>query len=156
VIVVDDGSTEESVTTLFDQLLRAGSWFNLRGWRVIRGENRYLGGARNVGWRAAKGQWVLFMDDDNYAKPYEVSVMVWAALHSGADIVTSANDYLPSATEPPTNETLPHGRYVPLGASLTTGMFENGFGDANALINKKVLEDPAINGWAEDDGYGVQ
>jgi glycosyltransferase involved in cell wall biosynthesis len=47
--------------------------FERRGWRIIRSQvNQYLGGARNTGFRATKGEYVVFMDDDNYAKPHEV------------------------------------------------------------------------------------
>jgi glycosyltransferase involved in cell wall biosynthesis len=52
-----------------DSLEAEGSWWAQRGWRVLRQPNRYLGAARNFGWRAARGEWVMFMDDDNVAMP---------------------------------------------------------------------------------------
>ena len=63
--------------------------------------NGYLGAARNAGWRTANGEFVLFMDDDNYAKPNEVTVMIQAALRTKADVVTCLNDYLASAATSP-------------------------------------------------------
>lgn len=39
----------------------------------MRTENQYLGAARNTGAQFARGQYIVFMDDDNYAKPHEVS-----------------------------------------------------------------------------------
>lgn len=35
-------------------------------------------------------------------------------------------------------------------------MFENSFGDANALVRLDVLNGSQSNAWAEDDDYGMQ
>jgi glycosyltransferase involved in cell wall biosynthesis len=53
VIVVDDASTDSTAA-----VAEAG------GARVIRTERRYAGGARNVGWKAARGDVVVFLDSD--------------------------------------------------------------------------------------------
>jgi glycosyltransferase involved in cell wall biosynthesis len=54
VIVVDDGSTDETAS------IAAG-----RGARVIgTGGQRFAGGARNLGWAAASGKLVVFLDSD--------------------------------------------------------------------------------------------
>jgi glycosyltransferase involved in cell wall biosynthesis len=48
---------------------------------VIRSEVRLtLAEARNLAASKAKGEYLLFMDDDNAAKPWEVSTLVTAAL----------------------------------------------------------------------------
>eukprot|EP00959_Pyramimonas_sp_CCMP1952_P228579 4778765-Pyramimonas_sp.AAC.1 len=52
--------------------------FERRGWQIVRSENLYLGGARNKAARYTKGEFILFMDDDNYAKPHEISTFVRA------------------------------------------------------------------------------
>ncbi len=53
VIVVDDGSTDDSA--------RIAASFDVR---LVRVAHRGLAAARNVGWRAAQAEWIAFTDDD--------------------------------------------------------------------------------------------
>uniref|UniRef100_A0A061SN83 Glycosyl transferase family 1 n=1 Tax=Tetraselmis sp. GSL018 TaxID=582737 RepID=A0A061SN83_9CHLO len=94
------------------------------------------------------------MDDDNYAKPFEISAFIRSAKNSGAEVLTCFNDYLPDGAEAPSKYTVPSGRYVPLGPSATAAVFRNGIGDANAMFRRDVLKE--LGGWAEDDAYAVQ
>jgi glycosyltransferase involved in cell wall biosynthesis len=55
VIVVDDGSTEDPSAVV-------NAW---RDVRLIRQTNRGLAAARNTGWRAAKGEYIVFLDADD-------------------------------------------------------------------------------------------
>jgi glycosyltransferase involved in cell wall biosynthesis len=78
VIVVDDGSTDETAAI-------AASY----GERIslIRQENRGLAGARNTGIRAARGEWVGLLDaDDIWLPEYLAQVMALAAAHPQADV----------------------------------------------------------------------
>ena len=52
-LVVDDGSTDASAQ------IAAGF-----GARVLAGPHRGLAAARNIGWQAARAEWVAFTDDD--------------------------------------------------------------------------------------------
>jgi glycosyltransferase involved in cell wall biosynthesis len=83
-----------------------GGWFTRVGWRVVRlpPPGKYLGGARNAGWRAARGDWVLFMDDDNAARRREVSTLLRVALRTGAEVVTCANNFFAGEDPPPDDE----------------------------------------------------
>lgn len=56
ILVVDDGSTDETTAALrvFDGQVR-----------VIRQENKGAGAARNTGVRAARGEWLAFLDSDD-------------------------------------------------------------------------------------------
>jgi glycosyltransferase involved in cell wall biosynthesis len=63
-IVVDDGSSDGRTLREMDRLAR-------RGIQVVRQPNKGLGGARNAGVRAARGEFILPLDSDNRIRePY--------------------------------------------------------------------------------------
>lgn len=75
IILVDDGSTDNS-GRIADELARGNSE-EVRGKngpviRVIHQENQGLSGARNTGILAAKGEYVCFVDSDDY---WEINVL---------------------------------------------------------------------------------
>lgn len=146
VILIDDGSAKPEALA---ELNRLDELFLRRGWRIIRQENKYLGAARNTGARNAESEYILFFDDDNYARPNMISRLVLAAQNSGADIVTASMDRF-SGVERPNSETQILKRYVPLGGSAAVGVFYNCLGDAVGLIRRqKFLE---IGGFSEERG----
>ena len=69
IIVVDDGSTDATAAVL----ARYGARI-----RVIRQPNRGLGGARNTGIRAAAGEFIAFLDDDDLWVPDKLAVQLAA------------------------------------------------------------------------------
>jgi glycosyltransferase involved in cell wall biosynthesis len=126
--------------------------FEDKGWQMIRNKtNLFPGAARNLAVRQSRGDYVLFMDDDNYAKPNQISTFVQVAKHVGADILTCAMDVFGDHDAPSTNTKLIH-RFLPMGAAIGVGIYFNMFGDINALIKKRVYE--ALNGLTEDRGVG--
>lgn len=62
VIAVDDGSTDKSSRICLEWTKKDPRL------RLIRQENRGLGGARNTGIEAAKGEWLMFVDSDDELK----------------------------------------------------------------------------------------
>src|SRR5262245_27262075 len=147
VLVVDDGSTSAEA---IEYLANIEPKLQQRNWRVIRQDNRYLSAARNTGARQARGDYLLFMDDDNFAKTNELTTFVNVARHTGADIVTSCMDYF-EGSQPPNPQTRPVTRWVPLGPEPAAGYFRNCFGDANCLVKRTTFE--RLGGFTEI--YGV-
>jgi O-antigen biosynthesis protein len=147
VVVVDDGSTQPEALATLEEFKPA---FDQRGWRIFRQENRYLGAARNAAARLATGDFFLFMDDDNWAEPEEISSLVRAALRTGADIVTCGMNYFEGHDAPDTRAGA-QARWLPLGGAVAVGAFRNCFGDANALVRRACFE--RLGGFTED--YGV-
>lgn len=148
VILVDDGSTLPEAKQYIDSL---ESIFSDRGWRIVRQQNAYVGAARNNAVRHARGDYLLFLDDDNVATPRLLSTFVRVMQKTGADILTCATNVFEGEGAVP--ESVSSGtHWVPLGASVASGLFRNIFGDASALIRRSVFDQ--LGGFSEDYGLG--
>ncbi len=88
IILVDDGSTDGVCPALCDRL--ADRHPDLI--RVLHQENRGLGGARNTGLEAARGDYLLFVDSDDTLSPDALTVLRQAVEKTGADIVAFQAD----------------------------------------------------------------
>jgi glycosyltransferase involved in cell wall biosynthesis len=147
VIVVDDGSTSPAAVAYLDALEPE---FADRGWRIVRQENLYPGAARNNAARHATGEYLLFMDDDNVAKPHEISRFIQVANRTRADILTCFIESIESDDPIQVGQT-PKSITLCLGASLAVGAFYNCLGDTNALVRRDSFL--AIGGFTEDWGH---
>jgi GT2 family glycosyltransferase/glycosyltransferase involved in cell wall biosynthesis len=145
VVVVDDGSTMPEALAYLDRLEPE---LTAQGWRLLRQRNRYLGAARNAAAAAARGDWLMFMDDDNIAMPHEVETFLAAAAASGADVLTTISAVFTGDETPDT----PAWLWLPLGGAIGPGLFGNAFGDANALWRREVFQ--ALGGYSTDYGIG--
>ncbi|MGO9605639.1 MAG: glycosyltransferase [Candidatus Binataceae bacterium] len=147
VILVDDGSTTEEAKAYLERLEPE---FHQRDWRIVKQDNRYLGAARNAAARNSRGKYLLFMDDDNYADPSEVSILAGIAERTGADILTCAVRGWSGNESPDETKVAAQLQWVPLGPAIESGLFWNAFGDANALIKREVFE--TLKGFVEVHG----
>ncbi len=148
VILVDDGSPSKAAQAALDQLEMV---FAERGWRIVRLQNGYLGKARNSAVEHANGEFFLFMDDDNVARPNMISRFVQAAVGSGADLVTAVFDVF-SSQSMPTTRTPVLERFLPVGDVVSFSLVTNAIGDANALIRRSLFQ--KLGGFSEDYGIG--
>ena len=147
VILVDDASTTEEARAY---LRRIEPEFKEKGWQIIRQEHSYIGAARNAAARHSRGKYLLFMDDDNYAEPDEIGTLAAIAERTGADILTCVCNIFTSNGPPDHSSSAPRRYRVPIGAALESGLFRNGFGDANALIKREAFE--SLGGFVEVHG----
>jgi glycosyltransferase involved in cell wall biosynthesis len=149
VVLVDDGSPSAAAQAYLESL---GEEFARRGWKLVRQANAYLGAARNAAARHADGDYLLFMDDDNLAKPDELAVFAAVARRTGADILTTVSDVFAdtdnAGSPPPASRQL----WIPLGNAQGLGVFRNVFGDANALVRRRTFLE--LGGYTEDYGLG--
>lgn len=83
VIVVDDGSTDALTVSRLD---------SLQGVRLIRQSNSGLPAARNVGFEAAKGTYVLPLDADDWLEPDAIEALMHAL--RGESEATFAYSYI--------------------------------------------------------------
>ena len=150
-VLVDDGSESAGALAALDVL---EAEFGARGWRVVRQENRYNGAARNAAAAAARGEWLLFLDDDNVLFPDAVSRLVRAARFSGADCVPAASVRFVGGGDPRADAGS-HGAPIRfLGAALTCNLIHNVIGDACALVRRGAFE--AAGGFSEDHGLALE
>lgn len=80
-LLVDDGSTDSS-GALCDELGAKDSRV-----RVIHQENKGLGGARNTGIDQAEGDWLLFVDSDDWIEPKTLERALAAGETYGTELV---------------------------------------------------------------------
>lgn len=151
VILVDNGSTHPETEAV---LLEIEDRFAIRGWRVLRQGKLPPGAARNYAAREASGEFLMFMDDDNVAKPHEIESFVKAALTSGQDVVACVQDVFEGLGDPVPEENEGYARQIFLGGALSAGFFENTFGDTNFFIRKSVFH--AVGGFSEETNASVE
>ena len=150
-VLVDDGSESPEARAAVDAI---EADFSPRSWRVIRQDNRYLGAARNAAVAAARGDWVLFLDDDNVLFPDAVSRLTRAARFSGADCVPAASIRFTGDGDP-RKDTASHGAPIRfLGAARAWNRLSNVVGDACALLRREAFE--AVGGFTEVYGVGLE
>lgn len=80
ILLIDDGSTDNS-STICDQWAKKDCRI-----RVIHQKNTGLSGARNTGLLHAKGDWITFVDSDDYVRPQCYEKILTVLLPSKCDI----------------------------------------------------------------------
>jgi len=90
IIAVDDGSTDSSPEVLADYALRDERL------HVIRQSNGGVSRARNAGLQAARGEYALFVDSDDYIRLDTCEFLVSRVRESNADIVVFGGKTFPT------------------------------------------------------------
>ena len=147
VLLVDDGSRKPVALAYLASL---ESEFSARGWQIIRQANLYPGAARNNAARHARGEYLLFMDDDNVLKPNAISRFVAVSQTTGADILTCIADVF-HGHEAPRPRQQPVHRWLYLGDSLSVAAIYNCLGDTNAVVRRDSFF--SLGGFTEDFGH---
>lgn len=82
IIAVDDASTDNSFAILKDFEQRFPDRFH-----AVHSEvNKHQGGAKNIGLRMAKGDWIGFIDSDDWITPDMYEKLIRKAEETGADL----------------------------------------------------------------------
>jgi len=140
-VLVDNGSTDPEVASVLANL---ESRFP-RGWTVVRSKEQLpVAAAKNLAVESATGEFVFFLDDDNYLKPEALETLVLAAQATGADILTTPFDMFKGEQTPLASIRT----WLPLGASLAVGLVRNCYGDSNFLVRREMFNN--IGGFTEE------
>lgn len=83
IIAVDDCSTDDS----FAILKRYESQYPEKFHAVHSEVNKHQGGAKNIGMKLAKGDWIGFIDSDDWITPDMYERLIGKAEETGADLV---------------------------------------------------------------------
>lgn len=81
ILIIDDGSTDGS-GAICDEYAKTDKRI-----RVFHTENRGLSCARNLGLDEAKGEWIGFVDSDDWIEPNMYECLLRRAEETGADVV---------------------------------------------------------------------
>ncbi len=87
IIAVDDASTDESPQILKEYEERLAKTTPGRFRMILCEENHRQGGARNRGLAEASGEWVGFVDSDDFVDPQMYAKLLQKAEETGADVV---------------------------------------------------------------------
>lgn len=80
VIIVNDGTTDSSITSIEETIK---PFPNIT---VIHQENKGLSEARNIGMKHARGEYISFIDSDDWIEPEMISVMYERAVKTKSEI----------------------------------------------------------------------
>ena len=113
IIAVNDASTDNSLEILREYERRYPEKVKV----VTYKDNRHQGGARNEGIKYATGEWIGFIDSDDWVSPDYYERLINKGEETGADVVGCCYNIVDS-------HTFEVGRVVPCGFEHTTGMFD--------------------------------
>ena len=148
VVLVDDGSESAEAKEALASL-EVRSWpFTLR---VVRQANAYLGAARNAGVRAASGELLIFIDDDDLADTSYVETMVGAIEATGAGAVTCALGMFNADDQEGESEA---EIWAFLGGNLAVAVTGNHLGGAGMIVRRSAWD--AVGGFHERRGIGLE
>lgn len=91
-ILVDDGSTDESL-----KICR--QWEADPRVTIIASKNRGVSSARNTGLKAATGQWIMFLDSDDYLLPGCLEVLMTMVRPDVQEVLAAYTDHQPVSAQ---------------------------------------------------------
>ena len=126
IIAVDDASTDDSFMVLKDYENEYPDKFKA----ITYPDNRRQGGAKNEGLKAAQGEWIGFVDSDDWIAPDFYEKLLKKADETGADIVGCSYSIVDK-------QTFEVGRVVSNNSKEQTGEFVS-----NVELRKKYMLHP--------------
>lgn len=137
-IVVDDVSTDGSKALALSYAERFPGKFRVIAHQV----NTRQGGARNTGIDAAKGQYILFLDSDDYLKPETLQTVADAMERENANIVEFCHDQVDDQGHLLRRDQWPAWLNAP--CSYEKPLLVSGMGPCNKAYRRTLFADGTI------------
>lgn len=93
IVVVNDGSTDNSLAVI-------NEYNNFANYKIITKNNAGLGAARNTGMRDARGEYILFLDSDDYLVDNSLKKMYEIAKEEDLDVLQCAYRHINEEGKP--------------------------------------------------------
>ncbi|MFS9314497.1 glycosyltransferase family 2 protein [Streptococcus infantis] len=132
VILVNDGSTDNS-GELCDFYAKEYTWVS-----TYHKENGGLSDARNYGVAQAKGEWIVFLDPDDYFEPCALELLMELQKRTGARIVAGKG-----------KETYSHDSYKNIQLNNQVLLQAKLFSSKEALVEMLYGEIATVSAWAK-------
>lgn len=145
ILVIDDGSVDGTCARIIEHAADDARI------RVLEGPGRGPAAARNIGLRAAQGDWIAILDGDDIMHPRRLELLLIAAVAEDADILADNQILFFEDGSPSTflleGEAWQRRRYIALGEYIRANiMFSNGapLGYLKPLIRRNLLGDGGV------------
>jgi glycosyltransferase involved in cell wall biosynthesis len=154
IVVIDDGSSIETQNS--DSYLEAKKLVRNIGGKFVEQENAYLGAARNTGIEESKGEYLVFLDDDDLLLPDAISRLMDACLNAKSEIAIAIPLHLEEINRSEHEFSVNPGKlkvsFLPTRGPKYLGLIENVFGTATCMFSRKILKE--ISGYTEIQKVG--
>jgi glycosyltransferase involved in cell wall biosynthesis len=134
IIVADDGSRSDAartaLATLEPELVKEGG-------ALLRLANGGPGAARHAAAERARGEYLLFVDDDDIAEPRAIETFASVAECTGADVLVSAYRRFRGDDTPPSTSG-DADVVVPLGPALAAGLIYPELGGTMIFVRREA------------------
>ncbi len=157
VICIDDGSTDELTTEILNRYSDQDARI-----RVFRQPNSGPATGRNLGLRNARGEYVAFVDSDDYISPDYIRNLYESAQRNGSDIVVASQILLVNEDNPPVEKKSGFelfqkldSRQLAAHAILTTGVSCNKLYKKNFLLRNGIRYLDGMRCQSEDNYFTI-
>jgi glycosyltransferase involved in cell wall biosynthesis len=138
VLVVDDGS-EDGTRRIAEEYARKDS----RVQPIVHGQKKGAQAARNTGIQGSRGQWIAFLDSDDYWLPDSLEARWQLAASRGPAVVHSQARLLPPGSSEPQEWSLPplHGKVYKQLLAKPGPMFQSMLAPKEAFVRIDYLDE---------------